>query len=120
MHHSTHKRIPKRLTADEKEDNSEPITILTTFPSIPDSLQAADDTYNRFLLGEREAHGRRTKVRLDFSIYGRQRNGKMGFIRMRSQHMLVSAPSGSQANAAIELIRNVCKQLDGKFLAEPE
>jgi hypothetical protein len=119
MRNSLHKRLKKRLTADFKEDNSDPITILSTFYDIPESLQAADDTYNSFLLGEREAHGRRTKLRIDVSVYGRQRNGRMGFIRMRNQHVLVSCPTGRQANATIRMMQQILNQLEGKFLAEP-
>jgi hypothetical protein len=103
-----------------QEDTKGPIALLVQEEEASEVLQEADAAYNRFALCEREAHGRRVKIRLDWSVYARQRSGGLGFVRLRNKHALFSAPNARQAQAVIELLLKVCAQLDGKFLAESE
>jgi hypothetical protein len=103
-----------------QEDTKAPIQLLVQSERLASALQENEQAFNRFVLGERETHGRRIKLRVEFSAYTRMKSGDLGFTRLRGVHMLLSCPNAAQAKAAIELIRKVCAQLEGKFLAEPE
>jgi hypothetical protein len=105
---------------DIKEDLTHPIQCVPIYDSELPSVHEAARVYNQQVLGERELKGRRTKVRVSFEGWTRSKGGPMSYMRLRENHIVLSCPNARQANAAIELIRSVCKQLDGKFLAEPE
>jgi hypothetical protein len=103
-----------------QEDTTTPIQLLLQPEEHVERLQESETAFNQFILGEREAHGRRVKLRVEFSAYSRQKAGGLGFTRLRGRHMLLSCPNAAQADAVIALIRQVCSQLEGKYLAAPE
>lgn len=119
-------QVPKQKTrcaaylSSIHEDRSGPITILSQQSERISGLQENDDAYNTFVLNERESHGRRLRVRLDFSVYARQRSGDLGFMRLRNKHILFDVPSSEQAELIIDTVRQLCQAFEGKHLVKPE
>jgi hypothetical protein len=99
-----------------KEDLSIPLIVTPPEVKAP-NLQEADDSYNSYVLRQRESHGRRTVLRLAFDVYGRKNGKTFSFNRLRNRHLLISLPNGDQAEAFMRTIEQVCKAMDGKFLA---
>jgi hypothetical protein len=103
-----------------KEDCTTPIAALPSYDGFAATVHEAARVYNQQVLHSNEIKGRRIRVRVGFEVWSRSKGGPMSYMRLRENHIVLSCPNARQANAAIELIRSVCKQLDGKFLAEPE
>jgi hypothetical protein len=83
-----------------------------------DVVHEAAKVFNAFVLQERESRGRRIKMRISFEVWSRRRSGNLDYARLREQHVVLSCPNSAQARAVVALLQSVCKQLDGKFLAE--
>lgn len=81
------------------------------------AAQEADESYNAYLLTQRQQHNRRTLIRIGFECYSRKHGNDNTFKRLRNKHLIVSLPSAAQAEAMIDAIRRVVAGFDGKFLA---
>jgi hypothetical protein len=68
-------------------------------------MQEADDSYNAYLLRERESHGRRTVIKVSFEVYARKSSKNINFARLRNMGCLVSCPDGRQAQLVMDRVR---------------
>jgi hypothetical protein len=102
---------------EKKEDLTQPIIVVPNIESKTAIMHDADDSYNRYIMCERESHGKRTQIRVSFEIWCRSRT-RMDYVRPRNKHVVLSFPNAEQAELAIETIRNVCKSMEGKYLAK--
>lgn len=103
---------------DNRHDMTQPIALLDSHDGLPFGVHTASSAYNRFMLNERESHGKRPQVRVTFEVMCRSRKGRVGYSRLRKAHMTLSLPSAEQAELVIETIRAVCKSLEGKVLCK--
>lgn len=116
----------KRLTQERRfqghrvdipHDLSQPIRVVT--PDLkPDTMREADDSFNSYLLGQRESAGKRTVLRITVEAYARKSTKGLVFSRLRNKALLVSLPSAAQAELVIDMLMRVCAGLDGKLLAK--
>jgi hypothetical protein len=102
---------------DNKDDLISPIIVTPPETKAP-HMQEADKSFNAYVLRQRESLGKRTILRLNFEVYGRKNSKSLSFNRLRNKHLLVSLPSGDQAEAFMAIIEQVAKGLDGKHLAK--
>ena len=105
---------------DNKHDLAQPIAILDSQDALPFGVHTASSAFNKFMLTERETHGKRPQVRVTFEVMFRNRAGHIGYARLRKAHITLSMPSADQAQLVIETIRAVCKSLEGKVLCRRE
>jgi hypothetical protein len=98
------------------DDLSQPIIVATPCPDT-EPVHEANTAFNRFVLSEREVHGKRIRVRVAFEVYGRAKGGGLAFTRLRGRHVLLSLPNSAQADLAIDTVAQLCASMDGKFLA---
>jgi hypothetical protein len=82
-------------------------------------LQEADDSYNAYLLRERESHGKRTTIKISFEVYARKSGGNLDLCRLRNMGCLVSCPDGRQAQLVMDAVERVVESLHGKLLVAP-
>ena len=106
--------------SETKEDMTQPIYVSSIGDTDSNAVHENCDAWNRFVLSEREIHGRRTKVRVTFEVYSRAKSGDLSFQRLRGQHMLINLPSSEQAELAIDAVKAVCRAMDGKHLVRGE
>ena len=78
--------------------------------------QESDESFNLFVLNERESHGKRTTVKIAFEVYCRHQHKWMNFVRLRNRSILLSCPSGAQADAVIRALERVVARFDGKYM----
>lgn len=102
---------------ETKQDVSTPI-IVSTSQRKEDCVQESIDSYNRYIMTERESHGKRTLIRVNFEIYARKSGKRLGFERLRNRSVLLSVPSAKQADLAMRTLEKIAQALDGKLLAE--
>jgi hypothetical protein len=100
-----------------KEDLNVPIQYIDASDGKPEALQESDADFNRFLVHERETHGKRTQIKVSFEVWGRTK-GLMRYSRFRNRHVVLSLPSGEQADLAIDTVRAVCAAMHGKVLCK--
>lgn len=81
-------------------------------------LQESDDSYNTYLLRERESHGKRTVIKISFEVYARKSSKNINFARMRNMGCLVSCPDGRQAQLVMDAVERVVSSLHGKLLVK--
>ena len=98
------------------EDKTMPIICAHTNDAVNPLVQESNDTFNRYVLTDREIHGKRTKIRVAFEVYGRAKRGELSFVRLRQRHVVLSIPTAEQAELAIDIIRQVCASMEGKHL----
>jgi hypothetical protein len=109
----------KRLDSTRKDDLTLPIFVMP--PDVrPRAMHENDTAYNRYLVHERELAGKRTVLRVGFEAYARTADKGITYVRLRNKAVLVSLPSGRQAELMMSLIQKVVQQFDGKLLAEME
>ena len=106
-------------SVERKEDLTEPI-ILMSMCKPKKAVQESDESYNRYILHERESHSRRSSVRINIEVYARKASGELGYHRLRNKAIVLSLPSGEQSELAIETIRQVCQAMHGKHLCKRE
>jgi hypothetical protein len=104
---------------DTQEDISVPIIAIPDIDGLTPAMREANDSHNRFLLSERESHGKRTKLRIGVEVWARTRHN-VGYVRLRNKHVVLSLPSADQAELAIEMIRQLCTAMAGKHLCKRE
>jgi uncharacterized protein YxeA len=102
---------------EKKEDLTQPIIVIPNIDGRPEVMQDADETFNRYVMCSSESHGKRTQIRFAFEVWCRPR-ARMAYARLRNKHVVLSFPSVEQADLAIEILRDVCKSLEGKHLAK--
>lgn len=103
---------------EPREDLTQPIMV-DTLETKRAIVHEAVTGYNKFVLRERESHGKRTKVRMAFEVWSRKNIKGLGFVRLRHKHVVFSLPNADQAELVIDTIRRVCAQFDGKLLVPP-
>ena len=81
-------------------------------------MQEADDSYNAYLLRERESHGKRTVIKVSFEVYARKSSSNINFARLRNMGCLVSCPDGRQAQLVMDAVERVVMSLHGKLLVK--
>jgi hypothetical protein len=104
-----------KQTLELVEDTSSPVRIEPYLNSLSRPLREAADSFNRYLLTERESHGRRTRIRIAFEALARTKRSP-AYSRLRQKHVVLNLPSAEQAELAIEIIRQVCASMEGKHL----
>jgi hypothetical protein len=112
-----HEVFSMMRSSDCNEDTSQPIIVAANDLRAP-KVHDANDSFNRFVLSERENAGKRIRIRVAFECYSRIKGGGLQFTRLRGRHVLLSLPDSGQAEIAVELIRQVCSQMHGKHLAK--
>lgn len=104
-----------KQTLEIQEDTRKPIRVEAYLDSLARPLREAADSFNRYLLTERESHGRRTRVRVAFEALARTKRSP-AYSRLRQKHVVLNLPSAEQAELAIDIIRQVCASMEGKHL----
>jgi hypothetical protein len=107
--------LNRKQLIETKEDLTTPIARVDYIDNLESIVRDAGDSYNRYVLSERESHGRRTKIRIAFEAWARNKR-TTGYMRLRQRHVVLSLPSAEQAEIAIDIIRQVCSSFDGKHL----
>lgn len=102
---------------EKKHDLTIPCQYIDNEKDVKPGLQESSEAYNKYLLHDREIQSQRTQIRISFDAWVRRRHG-LDYARLRGRHAVLTFPSAEQAELAIELIRNVCKSLEGKWLAK--
>ena len=78
----------------------------------------SDDSYNSYILRERQTHSRRTVIRLAFEVYCRKSAMDMNFVRLRGRSIKLSCPNADQAELVMQTIERVIAAMDGKLLTK--
>ena len=102
---------------DYKHDLTIPIAITLPIPKDA-SNQEADDSYNAYILREKEFHGRRTILKLAWEVYARKSAKNNNLQRLRNKSILINLPSADQAELVMSMVEKVVASLDGKMLVK--
>jgi hypothetical protein len=81
-------------------------------------VKEADDSFNRFIINERESHGKRTVIKVAFEVYCRKNHKFMNFVRFRNRSVLISCPNAGQAEACIQALERIIGTLHDKYMSE--
>jgi hypothetical protein len=107
----------KRRTDDYKHDLTIPIAVTLPIPKDA-SNQEADNSYNAYILREKEFHGRRTVLKLAWEVYARKSAKNNNLQRLRNKSILINLPSAEQAELVMQTVERVVKAMDGKLLVK--
>lgn len=102
---------------ETKDDISQPI-LISTRKKKPEHVHEADDSYNAYVMRQRESAGKRTLIRVSVEVYCRKSAKNMGFSRLRNKHIIVSCPSADQAELVIDTLMQVAEMMHGKLLVK--
>lgn len=110
-----------RRNVETKEDMSQPIKVLDccTNNACGIAVQESAEAYNRYVMTERESHGRRTKIRIGPEIYMRKGAQDISYVRLRNTALTMDVPNSTQAELVWKAVERLLRSMDGKVLVAP-